>query len=86
MLVPLKEKTAFGVRNAFAKAFKRIPREFKKTLTYDRGSEMSEHKLFTKKTEIQILQIHILPSKEEQMKILMDLFANTFKKEPTLKK
>ena len=54
MIIPLKEKTAFAVRDAFAKAFKRIPKEFKKTLTYDRGSEMSEHKLFTEETEIQV--------------------------------
>lgn len=54
LLVPLKEKTAFAVRSAFAKAFKRIPKQFKKTLTYDRGSEMSEHKLFSEDTKIQV--------------------------------
>lgn len=54
LLVPLKEKNALAVRSAFAKAFKRIPKQFVKTLTYDRGSEMSEHKLFTKETKIQV--------------------------------
>jgi len=54
LLVPLKDKNAFAVRKAFAKAFKRIPAGFRKSLTYDRGSEMSEHKLFTKKTKIQV--------------------------------
>ena len=54
LLVPLKEKNAISVREAFAKAFKRIPKQFQKTLTYDRGSEMSEHKLFTKETGIQV--------------------------------
>ena len=54
LLVPLKAKNAFAVREAFAKAFKRIPIGFRKTLTYDRGSEMSEHKLFTEKTKIQV--------------------------------
>jgi len=54
LLVPLKEKDAFSVRTAFAKAFKRIPKQFAKTLTYDRGSEMSEHKLFTEETKIQV--------------------------------
>lgn len=54
LLVPLKEKNTFAVRVAFAKAFKNIPKKFAKTLTYDRGSEMSEHKLFTKKTKIQV--------------------------------
>ncbi len=54
LLVPLVAKDAQSVSAAFAKAFKRIPQQFKKTLTYDRGSEMSEHKLFTKKTKIQV--------------------------------
>ena len=54
LLVPLKTKDALGVRESFAKAFKRIPRQFKKTLTYDRGTEMSQHKLFTKETKIQV--------------------------------
>ncbi len=54
MLVPLKTKDALSVSAAFAKAFKRIPTEFKKTLTYDRGSEMAKHKLFTKATKIQV--------------------------------
>lgn len=54
LLVPLKEKGASAVREAFADAFKRIPRRLKKTLTYDRGSEMAQHKLFTKETRIQV--------------------------------
>ncbi|PIZ56316.1 MAG: IS30 family transposase [Candidatus Tagabacteria bacterium CG_4_10_14_0_2_um_filter_40_13] len=54
LLVPLKEKDSFAVRNAFAMTFKKIPSQFKKTLTYDRGSEMSQHKLFTKNTKIQV--------------------------------
>ncbi len=54
LLVPLKEKDSFAVRNAFARTFKKIPGQFKKTLTYDRGSEMSQHKLFTNDTKIQV--------------------------------
>jgi transposase, IS30 family len=54
LLVPLKEKDAFAVRKAFAREFKKIPKQFKKTLTYDRGSEMSQHKLFTENTKIQV--------------------------------
>ena len=54
LLVPLKEKNAFAVRNAFTKAFKRIPSQFKKTLTYDRGLEMTEHKIFAEETKIQV--------------------------------
>lgn len=54
LLVPLKEKDALAVSKAFAQAFKRIPRKLAKTMTYDRGTEMAEHKLFTKETKIQV--------------------------------
>lgn len=54
LLVPLKAKTATAVRTAFAQTFKRIPEKFKKSLAYDRGSEMTEHKLFTKETKIKV--------------------------------
>ena len=54
LLVPIEKKDAMSVRQAFAKSFKRIPRVFKKTLTYDRGTEMAQHKLFTEHTKIQV--------------------------------
>jgi len=54
LLVPLKEKDALAVRQSFALAFKRIPKQLTKTLTYDRGTEMAEHKLFTKETNIEV--------------------------------
>ena len=54
LLVPLAAKDAFAVRTAFARAFRRIPEKFKKSLTYDRGSEMSQHKLFTAATAIRV--------------------------------
>ena len=54
LIVPLDKKDAASVRLAFAKAVKNIPRRLKKTLTYDRGSEMAEHKLFLADTKIQV--------------------------------
>lgn len=54
LLVPLAAKDALSVRQAFATAFKRVPSVFRKTLTYDRGTEMSQHKLFTSDTKIQV--------------------------------
>lgn len=54
LLVPLAAKDALTVNISFAKTFKRIPEKFKKSLTYDRGSEMSQHKLFTEETKIQV--------------------------------
>ncbi len=54
LLVPLDKHDAYTVRTEFAKAVKRIPRRLKKTLTYDRGSEMAQHKLFTAETKVQV--------------------------------
>lgn len=54
LLVPLKKHDAYTVRIEFAKAVKRIPRYLKKTLTYDRGTEIAQHKLFTAQTKIQV--------------------------------
>jgi len=54
LLVPLLAKDAAAVRRAFARSFSNIPKTFTKTLTYDRGSEMKEHTLFTKETKIKV--------------------------------
>lgn len=54
LLVPLKTKDALSVAKAFATTFKKIPQKMKKSLTYDRGTEMSQHKLFTQDTNIQV--------------------------------
>lgn len=54
LLIPLEAKDAFSVRTAMAEAFKKIPKKFRKSLTYDRGSEMSEHRFFTKDTKIKV--------------------------------
>ena len=54
LLVPLEKKDALSVKEAFEKSFARIPKKLRKSLTYDRGSEMSAHKLFTKDTGIQV--------------------------------
>jgi transposase, IS30 family len=54
ILVPLKEKDAQAVRKAFAYEAKKLPSQMKLSLTYDRGKEMADHKLFTKETKIQV--------------------------------
>ena len=58
IIVPLKARDAATVRKAFEKEFKTIPKQMKKTLTYDNGSEMAQHKLFTKNTKIQVYFTH----------------------------
>jgi IS30 family transposase len=58
LLVPLNAKDATSVRKAYAKALRSLPREITKTLTYDQGKEMSEHKQFTIDTGITVYFAH----------------------------
>lgn len=58
LLIPLKNKQAETVRKGFEKAFKKLPKHMKKSLTYDNGTEMSEHQLFTKNTKVQVYFTH----------------------------
>lgn len=57
-LVPLKAMDATTVRQAFEKVFKTVPKQMKRSMTYDNGSEMSQHKLFTKHTKVQVYFAH----------------------------
>lgn len=58
LLVPLKAKDAESVRRAYARALQALPRSLAKTLTYDQGKEMSEHKQFTIDTGILVYFAH----------------------------
>jgi len=67
------------VRLAFEKAFKTIPRQMKKTLTYDNGSEMAEHKVFAKNTKIKVFFAHPYspwerPTNENSNGLIRDYF------------
>lgn len=53
-LVKLKKKDAVSVRIAFTKKIRKFPKIFSKTLTYDQGKEMIEHKQFTIDTNMQV--------------------------------
>ena len=57
-IVNLKNKDAESVRKAFTEQFTQLPDGLKKTLTYDQGQEMAQHKLFTKDTNIQVYFAH----------------------------
>ena len=57
-LVRLKDKDAPSVRIAFGRKFKHLPEGLKRSLTYDNGQEMAEHKLFTKNTNVQVYFAH----------------------------
>ena len=58
ILVPLKAKDALSVRKAFAKEIKSLPQQMRLSLTYDRGKEMTQHKLFTKQTKMKVYFCH----------------------------
>lgn len=58
ILVPLKNKEATQVRRAYAREVKSLPRQMRLSLTYDRGKEMAEHRLFTQHTQMQVYFAH----------------------------
>lgn len=58
ILVSLRTKDALSVRKAYTKELGTLPKEIAKTLTYDQGKEMSEHKRFTIDTGIQVYFAH----------------------------
>ena len=58
VLVPLKKKDAVSVREAFAQAIRRLPDQLTKTLTYDQGSEMADHRRFTFQTQMKVYFCH----------------------------
>ena len=58
ILVPLKNRDPFEVRKAFERELKSLPQQMKKSMTYDQGYEMIEHKLFTKNTQMQVYFCH----------------------------
>ena len=58
LLVPLKAKDAVTVRRAFAQEVRTLPAQLRRSLTYDHGPEMREHRLFTKQTKMQVYFAH----------------------------
>ena len=54
MLAKVENKTTDAVIQALIKQSGRLPEELYKSLTWDRGSEMSGHKRFTLATDIQV--------------------------------
>lgn len=57
-LVKLENRDAMTVRKAFIEEFRQLPKGLKRTLTYDQGREMAQHKLFSKETEITVYFAH----------------------------
>ena len=58
LLVPLRQKTAVAVREAFAAAIRRLPEALRQSLTYDQGFEMYQHQRFTLETAMTVYFCH----------------------------
>lgn len=58
LLVPLPAKDAASVRRAFARELRTLPQQVRRSLTYDQGQEMREHRLFTRATQMQVYLAH----------------------------
>jgi IS30 family transposase len=58
ILVKLKNKKAQTVCRAFAQNLNKEPSIFLKTMTYDNGTEMADHKILSKKTGMDIYFAH----------------------------
>ncbi len=54
MLVKVASKDSETVTNALIKNARKLPQELYRSLTWDRGSEMAEHKRFTLATDIKV--------------------------------
>lgn len=79
ILVKLRSRNSTEVRKAFEAEFKKLPSQLKHSLTYDNGSEMAQHKLFTKNTKVQVYFTHPYspwerPTNENTNGLLRDYF------------
>ena len=54
MLVKVDSKDTATVTKALAKTIRKLPAELRRSLTWDRGSEMAAHKEFTVATDVQV--------------------------------
>ena len=57
-IVKMKNRKSETLRKGFIKEFKKIKPSFAKSLTYDNGMEMAQHKRFTKQTGIKVYFAH----------------------------
>ena len=79
IIVPLVAIDAQSVREAFELEFSKIPPQMKKTMTYDNGKEMTQHKQFTENTQIKVYFAHPYspwerPTNENSNMLIRDYF------------
>lgn len=58
LLVQLNAKDAATVRHAFTRALRTVPVQLRRSLTYDQGPEMREHRLLTQHTHMPVYVAH----------------------------
>jgi IS30 family transposase len=54
MLIKVQGKDTATVVAALSKQVRKLPRELRRSLTWDRGKEMADHKAFTLATDVQV--------------------------------
>jgi IS30 family transposase len=79
IIVPLVAIDAQSVREAFELEFSKVPQQMKKTMTYDNGKEMTQHKQFTENTQIKVYFAHPYspwerPTNENSNMLIRDYF------------
>lgn len=57
-IIKLKNRKSSTLRKGFVKKLKRLDTNLRRTLTYDNGLEMAEHKELTKQTGVQVYFAH----------------------------
>lgn len=84
MLAKIRDNKTITVISALIRQARELPAELYKTLTWDRGAEMTSHTRFTIATDIQIYFCDPQsPGNVAQMKIRTDCSDNIFQKELT---
>lgn len=58
LIVPMNSRKSLNVVNNFADELLKFPDKYLKTLTYDNGIEMAEHKRFTSRTKMPVYFAH----------------------------
>jgi IS30 family transposase len=54
ILVKIPSKDSIGVAGALARKIRRLPLELRRSLTWDRGTEMASHQRFTVATDVKV--------------------------------
>lgn len=84
MLVKVAGKDTESVISALIKHAHKLPTELYKSLTWDRGKELADHKRFTLSTDINVYFCDPQsPWQRDQMKTPIAYLGNTFQKELT---